>query len=124
MPLTRDFKDTIKARADRDPEFRIGLLQEALEAFIAGDMDTGKILLRDYVNATVGFEALGGQLDKSPKSLMRMLSADGNPRADNLFAMLAHLEAREGVTFAVHRTESSLTHAEPPAGDKLVSPLD
>jgi hypothetical protein len=37
MALTRDFKDTIKARAQRDPEFRIGLLQEALDAFISAD---------------------------------------------------------------------------------------
>ena len=105
MPLTRNFRTTVKARADRDPEFRVGLLQEALEAFIAGDVATGKVLLRDYVNATVGFDTLADQLDKNPKSLMRMLSADGNPRADNLFAMIAHLEAREGIAFSVRRSE-------------------
>lgn len=55
MPLTRDFKDTVKARAECDPEFRIGLLQEAVEAFIHGETEVGKTLLRDYVNATVGF---------------------------------------------------------------------
>jgi DNA-binding phage protein len=61
------------------------------------------VLLRDYVNATVGFEQLGTQLHKSPKSLMRMLSEQGNPRADNLFAVVAHLKAREGVDFSVKR---------------------
>ncbi len=30
MPLTKDFKDTIKARAERDPEFRVGLFREAI----------------------------------------------------------------------------------------------
>lgn len=103
MALTRAFKDTIQARAQRDPEFRVGLLEEALEAFLDGELDTGKILLRDYVNATVGFEALGAQLDKSPKSLMRMLSEEGNPRADNLFALVAHLKAREGLAVRVRR---------------------
>ena len=102
MPLTRDFKGTIRARAQADPAFRVALLAEALDAFLNNDVETGKLLLRDYVNATVGFEALGAQLHKSPKSLMRMLSEAGNPRAENLFAMVSHLEAHEGVSFSVH----------------------
>ena len=101
MALTRAFKETVKARAERDPAFRIGLLQEALEALTSDDLETGKILLRDYVNATVGFEGLGSALHKSPKSLMRMLSAEGNPRADNLFSVVAHLKANEGVSLSL-----------------------
>lgn len=101
MALTRNFKDTVKARAERDPAFRRGLFQEALEAFTSDDVETGKILLRDYVNATVGFERLAKDLDKNPKSLMRMLSAEGNPRANNLFALVAHLKASEGVTLSL-----------------------
>ena len=97
MALTRSFKETIKARAERDPEFRVAMLQEAIDAFLNADIQTGKTILRDYVNATVGFEELGSQLHKNPKSLMRMLSEQGNPRADNLFAVVAHLKQREGV---------------------------
>lgn len=102
MPLTREFKDTIKARAERDPAFRVALFEEAIEAFLNADLETGKVLLRDYVNATVGFEVLGAQLHKSPKSLMRMLSEEGNPRADNLFAVVSYLKAHEDVSFIVH----------------------
>ncbi len=101
MPLTRDFKDTVKARAKRDPDFRAGLLQEALDAFVNAELETGKLLLRDYVNATLGFEQLGIEMERNPKSLMRMLSAQGNPRADNLFALVAHLNASEGLAFSV-----------------------
>ena len=101
MALTRDFKETIKARAERDPEFRVGLLEEALDAFLSADLETGKVLLRDYVNASVGFEQLAKQLHKSPKSLMRMLSAEGNPRGDNLFALVSHLKAHEGIALSV-----------------------
>jgi len=103
MPLTKNFKDTIKARAERDPEFRIGLFREALEALLSDELETGKVLLRDYVNATVGFEALAKELDKNPKSLMRMLSDKGNPRADNLLAMVARLKIHEGVSFSLTR---------------------
>lgn len=104
MALSRDFKETIKARAERDRKFRIGLLEEALDAFLGADLETGKVLLRDYVNATVGFETLAAQLHKYPKSLMRMVSAQGNPRATNLFAVIAHLKAHEGVAFRVQRS--------------------
>jgi DNA-binding phage protein len=101
MPLTKDFKDTIKARAERDPEFRAGLFREAIEAMLSDDLETGKVLLRDYVNATVGFETLAQDMDKDPKSLMRMLSAKGNPRADNLLAMVSRLKQREGMAFTL-----------------------
>ena len=98
MALTRSFKETIKAPAEHDAEFRTGLFEEAVAAFLDGDIETGKVLLRDYVNATVGFSELGKSLDKNPKSLMRMLSSQGNPRADNLFALLAHLKTRDHLT--------------------------
>ena len=101
MPLTKNFKETIKARAERDPEFRVGLFREAIEAMLSDDLETGKVLLRDYVNATVGFETLAEDMQKDPKSLMRMLSAKGNPRADNLLAMVARLKQREGVSFSL-----------------------
>jgi len=58
MPLTYDFKETIRARAQRDPDFRQALLREAVEWIINGDLDTGKSVLRDYVNAMVGFQDL------------------------------------------------------------------
>jgi hypothetical protein len=101
MPLTRKFQDLVKARADRDPKFRAALLQEAVEAFVQGDTAEGKAVLRTYVNATIGFEKLGRALSKKPQSLMRMLSAAGNPTADNLFALLAVLQKKEGVRLNV-----------------------
>ena len=104
MALTRSFKETIKARAERDPEFRMGLFREAIEAMLSDDLETGKVLLRDYVNATVGFETLAQDMQKDPKSLMRMLSAKGNPRADNLLAMVSKLKQREGVQLSVQPT--------------------
>lgn len=109
MPLTKNFKNTVQARAERDPEFRVGLFREAIEALLSDDLETGKVLLRDYVNATVGFDALAEEMEKNPKSLMRMLSDKGNPRADNLLAMVARLKQREGVTFSL--TRNAAIHA-------------
>ena len=81
MPLTRDFKETIQARIERDPAFREELLKEGVECLLSGDVDTGKAVLRDYINATIGFQELGGLTEKSPKSLMRMFGPNGNPQA-------------------------------------------
>jgi DNA-binding phage protein len=92
MALTRDFKKTVKARVERDPKFRAALLQEALEQMLAGNMATGKAVMRDYINATVGFEKLARQTGTPAKSLMRMFGPKGNPRADNLFAVIANLQ--------------------------------
>ena len=101
MPLTRDFKELVQERARRDAKFRAELFRESLECFIAGDVETGKAVLRDYINATVGFGELarGTQLDS--KSIMRMLSPSGNPQANNLFEIVRYLQRREHVRFKV-----------------------
>jgi hypothetical protein len=96
MPLTRDFKQTIQARAARDAAFRRHLLKEAVDCMLAGDVDTGKTVLRDYINATVGFDDLGAVTHKSPKSLMRMLGPRGN-LTRNLFEIVAYLQESEGL---------------------------
>lgn len=101
MALTRDFKDTIQARVASDPAFREELLKEGVECLISGDVETGKAVLRDYINATIGFEELGDLTDKSPKSLMRMFGPRGNPQARNLFEIIGCLLKREGLHFEV-----------------------
>ena len=101
MALTRDFKETIKARVARDPAFREALLTEGVAAMLSGDITTGKAVLRDYINATVGFDALSAETRIPPKSLMRMFGPRGNPNARNLFDVIGHLQQREGVRFEV-----------------------
>ncbi|ADE16976.1 conserved hypothetical protein (plasmid) [Nitrosococcus halophilus Nc 4] len=101
MVLTRDFKETIQARVARDPAFRKALLKEGVEALLSGDMTTGKAVLRDYINATVGFETLSAETRIPSKSLMRMFGPKGNPNARNLFQVLGYLQQREGVRFEI-----------------------
>lgn len=101
MPLTRSFKETVQARVQRDPAFRNALLVEAADQFLAGDLATGKAVLRDYINATMGFERLAAETGSSSKSLMRMLSPAGNPTASNLFSVLQTVQRATGVHLAV-----------------------
>ena len=101
MSLTKSFRETVQARAIREPAFREALLQEALSCFLEGEMAPAMIILRDYVNATVGFKQLSEATHHSPKSLMRMLSPNGNPKSSNLFEILRCLQEHEGVRLEV-----------------------
>jgi DNA-binding phage protein len=101
MALTREFKETVKARAERDPAFREALLTEAVEQLLAGEMEDGKAVLRDYINATVGFEKLAKATGTPPKSLMRMLGPRGNPRARNLLTVIGKLQRISKLHLAV-----------------------
>ena len=92
MALTRDFKDTVKKRVGSDPDFAKVLLNEAIDLMLDGDSKTAKLILRDLVNATVGFEKLAEDVNKPSKSLHRMLSASGNPTMENLSAIFASIK--------------------------------
>ncbi len=101
MALTKSFKDTVRARAQRDPDFRIALIREAVEKLMGGDVETGLSVLGDYINATVGYKTLAEKTGKNPKSLMRMLGPSGNPTVENLFKVIAQLKEQEGLEFDI-----------------------
>ena len=98
MPLTREFKETVRKRIERDSKFGEELLREGVECLLSGDLETGKSLLRDYINGTVGFEALAEAAEKPAKSLMRMFGPNGNPQANNLFRVISLLQRHNGVS--------------------------
>ena len=97
MALTREFRETTYARAQRDAAFRKALLTEAVNAYLGGDEATGKAVLRDVINATIGFEELAIAVRKPSKSLHRMLGPRGNPNTSNFFAILRVLQQKVGV---------------------------
>ncbi|CAG9932440.1 DNA-binding protein [Candidatus Nitrotoga arctica] len=105
MALTRDFKQTVIERVERDPEFAKALLDEAATLFLSDEPETARLILSDLVNATVRFEQLGVLTDKPSKSLHRMLSPKGNPSMDNLAAIFGAIRARLKVGIEVHTVE-------------------
>ena len=94
MGLTRDFKETVIARVERDPAFAKELLDEATTLLLSGEAETARVILRDLVNATLGFEQLAKLTDVPSKSLHRMLSPKGNPSMDNLAAILSAVSSK------------------------------
>jgi hypothetical protein len=101
MALTRDFKETVAARIQRDAKFREALFTEAINAYLAGDTATGKAILRDLVNATIGFEGLAAEIKKPSKSLHRMLAPRGNPNTENFFDIVSTLQKKTRVKLRV-----------------------
>ena len=99
--ITRDAKLTIQERIQADHAFAAALLNEAASLFLNGEPETARLILRDLVNATVGFEELAKETARPSKSLHRMLSARGNPTMDNLTAILQVLRNRLGVSLDV-----------------------
>ena len=101
MALTREFRQTVYQRAQRDGAFRKALLTEAVNAYLGGDEATGKAVLRDVINATIGFEQLAAELQRPSKSLHRMLGRGGNPSTASFFAILRVLQKKAGVKLTV-----------------------
>ncbi len=108
MGLTRDFRDTVQADMKRDPAFRRGILSDALESLLCGEVPLAKELLRDYINATIGFPKLAAHTKIHVKTLHQMLGPNGNPTASNLFEIVAYLQRVEGVRFEVRPARAAL----------------
>lgn len=101
MILTRSFREVVAARITRDAGFRQSLLKEAVDLFLSGDVQTGKAMLRDLINATMGFETLARETGTPSKSLMRMFGPAGNPTANKLFAVLHAVQKSEGIALTI-----------------------
>jgi DNA-binding phage protein len=107
MALTRDFKETVAARVGRDPAFAKALLDEAATLFFNGEPHAARLVLRDLVNASVGFEALAAETKTPSKSLHRMLSDRGNPSMDNLAAIFGVVQKRLGVNIRTQTVKAA-----------------
>src|ERR1700677_3401011 len=101
MAMTRSFKELVQQHVANDPAFAEALLLEGIDLMLAGDVEAGKAILRDYIKATVGFEKLGRAIGTQPKSLIRMFGPRGNPQARNLFNVIGYLQKAAGVELYV-----------------------
>lgn len=101
LTLTRDFKQTVVRRVQRDPALAKALLDEAATRMLTGEPELARQMLRDLVNATIGFDALASETQKPAKSLHRMLSARGNPGMDSLSAIFSAVQAKLGAKVEV-----------------------
>jgi DNA-binding phage protein len=97
MNLTRDYKRTVIERVKNDPSFAKALYDEAVALFLSGEAEAARLVLRNLVNATVGFETLAQLTHKPSKSVHRMLSANGNPNMDNLAVIFSSIASRVAV---------------------------
>ncbi len=103
--IRRTFRKSVRARAVRDPLFRVSLLESGLDALLAGDLPGFRDGIRSYVNATLGFARLADRTGIPEKSLMRMLGPAGNPRAAHLSTIIGAISQHEGVEITARITD-------------------
>jgi DNA-binding phage protein len=87
---------------------RIRGKRQALESLLSGDVDLAKEILRDYINATVGFPKLAVATKIHVKTIHHMLGPKGNPTASGLFEIVAYLQEAERVRFEVRPVRGAL----------------
>ncbi|MDQ6631712.1 MAG: transcriptional regulator [Verrucomicrobiota bacterium] len=87
MALTREYKETVIPRIQRDRKFARALYTEALNVLLEGETEEGLSMLRDLVHAEISFKELAHWTGLGEKALHRMLSRHGNPTTRNLFTV-------------------------------------
>ena len=102
MALTRTFRQTVAERVAREPVFARALLDEAATLFLNGKLETARLILRDLIDATIGFEQLAALTGKPSKTLHRMLSPAGNPSVDTLVAIFHAIQECLNVSLEAH----------------------
>lgn len=87
MNIRQPSRTTVVQRVQADEAFAKALLDEAATLFLNGEPETARLILRDLVNATIGFEQLATLTARPGKSRHRMLPPTGKPSMDNLAAI-------------------------------------
>lgn len=93
----RNVNDLIVEQLQEDDEMRRLHLKEAFETLFTNEYRAGLLMLRNIINATCGFPIIAQAIGANPKSVMKMLSGEGNPTTENLFGILSYLFEKEGV---------------------------
>jgi DNA-binding phage protein len=122
MGTTRDFNETVRADLQHSAEYRRAYLREAVGCVVSGDVETGKSVLRKYINGTVGFMALGEAVGRSSKTLMQMLGPKGNPTITNFFEIVTYLQKVEGSALQVIDAPTPGRGRQYPAKSKRQAP--
>ncbi|GAB6906018.1 conserved hypothetical protein [Desulfosarcina cetonica] len=102
MPLSREFKELVVARAENDPDFRKGLIVEAINMILDGEITAGKLMLRDYINAAGAMDDICKKLGKHKPAISRMLGPSGNPTLESIVPVIKACAERENITPRIH----------------------
>lgn len=113
MKCKTDVNETHTEMMKGNPALGLAVLEEATELLKDGDADAARILLRNVVNATLGFEELAEKTGKNSKSLHRMLSAGGSPTMDNVSLIFKVLRASLESTPKVAAKAACPMHTQP-----------
>lgn len=84
----RAVRETVRANARRGRRYRVALPSAAADARLSDGAATGKSVLRDHVNATLGFDARANQTGIPAERPHWLLGSTGIPRPGNFAAIM------------------------------------
>jgi hypothetical protein len=110
-------------RTRRDASFTKGMLEQTVALFLAGESEAARLILRDLVAATVGFEELAVLTNRSVKSLRAMLTSNGKPGMDALSSILQAIRACLDVNLEVRVADvDGRAHRATSVGNTMIIP--
>ena len=101
MSPTVDYRETILERARCDPKFRELMLVDGVQCLLGGEVNVATIMLRDYIEVTIGYEKLGQLTDTPPESLACMFGKKGTASASDLLKVISCIQQHEGIQLEV-----------------------
>jgi DNA-binding phage protein len=101
MPLSREFKALVVVRAKEDPDFRRGLIIEAINMILDGEITAGRIMLRDYINATGSMDEICRKRIKHKSAIAPMLGPSGNPTLESIVPVIKACARREKMSLSI-----------------------
>lgn len=97
MTLSKQFEDIVVTKAKNDPDFRKGLIVEAINMILEGEITAGRLMLRDYINATGAMDDICKKLGKHKPAISRMLGPSGNPTLESIVPVIKACAEREDI---------------------------
>jgi DNA-binding phage protein len=109
--LTVPFDQIVEERIAREPALAVGLLEEAAQCLLNGELGVARNLVRNVIKGSIGYAELSRRTGTPETSLIRMFGPKGNPTAENLSAVFAQLQRAGGVKLQVSAAASTRSRA-------------
>ena len=100
--LPCSFRELVQERAANDAKFRTAFLTETIDAMLSGEPEVAKIMLRDYINATITFPGLAEGMKRPAETIQRMFAPKGSLRLGEFSKIMKILQSNANIKIQLH----------------------
>ena len=76
-------------------------ITEALNMILRGEITAGRLMIRDYINATGSMNDIAAKLKRQKTAIVRMLGPKGNPMLESFIPVVQACAEREHIELSV-----------------------